>query len=58
MTPIDRVGPSLPANPLRRVEERRRERDQRPSPPPKPPAPPTHRPDGDDDHPHLIDELA
>jgi hypothetical protein len=61
MNPLDRiVGPTLPANRLRRVEERRREkdpRDQRPAAPAPGPAP--RKPGGGGDgHSHHIDELA
>jgi hypothetical protein len=61
MNPLDRiVGPTLPTNRLRRVEERRREqnpRDQRPAMPTPDPQP---RKPGDDGagRTHRIDELA
>lgn len=65
MNPLDRiVGPTLPANRLRRVEERRREkppRDQRPAAPTPVPEPePGPRKPGDDGdgRSHRIDELA
>jgi hypothetical protein len=57
MSGLDRVGPTLPSNPLRRVEDRKRERQER-RPAPSPPPPDRPRRDDDDDRPHLIDELA
>jgi hypothetical protein len=62
MNPLDRiVGPALPANRLRRVEDRRREkspRDPRPAAPE--PQPGRQRPadDGTGRGSHHIDELA
>jgi hypothetical protein len=61
MNPIDRiVGPALPANRLRRVEERRREKDPRGERQPSPPRDPAPRkPAGDGPGTgHQIDELA
>ncbi|MBL8225747.1 MAG: hypothetical protein JNM50_10475 [Chromatiales bacterium] len=63
MNPLDRiVGPTLPANRLRRVEDRRREkspRDQRPAAPAPEPQPGRPKPaDDGSGRSHHIDELA
>jgi hypothetical protein len=60
MNPVDRiVGPTLPANRLRRVEERRRERNPQGDGQPPAPAPVPRKPGDERPGPaHHIDELA
>lgn len=61
MKPVDHVNPAVPANWVRRVEEKRRPKDQKKQQPARqPPArdqqhPPGQDPDG---RTHIIDELA
>lgn len=57
MSPIEQIGPMLPANRPRPVDNRNRRRD------PRPPAPADRRrapkePDDPGEHEHRIDELA